>query len=92
MGTKRDKAMARNTEPRFIIQSADGTTYYLTVQVWTYQAAVDGTVPNNSPPRAANQLRNDVEGKFNQLAQPANLLKAVLVPVGDAVTYDAMMT
>jgi hypothetical protein len=73
------------SQPQFIIKSADGTVYYLTVSLWIYEP---GT-PGSADPTAARQVKE----KFDKLAaDPANLLQAVRVPDLGHKAYTAMIT
>jgi hypothetical protein len=76
--------MASHTQPRFIIRSADGLTFYLTVTVWTFDPGDAGS-PN---PKA---LRDNIQGRFEALIGVAPL-QAVQVPDQDAVAFAAMAT
>jgi hypothetical protein len=80
------------SQPQFIIKSADGKVFYLTVSVWAYEPGATG---HSKPDVAAQQAAatQAVVNKFSQLAAtPANNLVAVQVPVDDAHAYMAMIT
>jgi hypothetical protein len=76
--------MASHTQPRFIIRSADGSTFYLTVNVWTFD-------PSDEHSQSPARLKGDIQNTFNANFGAAPL-QAVQVPNQDSVAFAAMIT